>query len=111
MSSGSETVESIRTRGGGADAADVVGPARAGREREHVPLESLARPAWRPDRHRAFEHDQPLLLAEVPVIGADALLRLDQVDRAAELGTDRLRERPLPVPEPGSSVPSVQSSS
>ena len=71
----------------------------------------LARPAWRPDRHRAFEHDQPLLLAEVPVIGQMRCSGSDQVDRAAELLAQlHLRERPLPVPA-GLSVPSVQSSS
>src|ERR1044072_3001647 len=64
---------------------DLVRAFLAGGEERAVPRAELLLTRRRPQRRAALENDQPLLLAALVVVRADALPRPDAVDRQPEL--------------------------
>jgi hypothetical protein len=68
---------------------------RALREADRVPGAQLPLPLRRPQGRCALEDDQPLLVAELVVVRADALPGRQLVDREAELLGAERRADPL----------------
>src|SRR4051794_25472696 len=62
---------------------DPVGTLRTGGKADHVPRLEVVLAAGVAERRRPLEHDQPLLLGVLVVVGADALPGRQVVDRAA----------------------------